>query len=126
MRGARDYLLTIYTLQRDHKVARVRSIADYLGITKAAVTITVQGLVRRGLVKHEKYSYVELTSLGEQLAEPLYTSAQKLLAVFCKLGMSPAIARSTAEYIVVKAPDNALNQLLASLETFERINKKSV
>ncbi len=119
MRGAKDYLLAIYTLQRSYKVARVRDVANYLGLTKAAVTITVKGLVRRGLVKHERYSYIELTPQGESLAVPLYTSAQKLAAIFRELGMSSAIARSTAEYIVVSAPGDVLSQFLAALEAFK-------
>jgi len=120
MRGAKDYLLAIYTLQRSYKVARVRDVANYLGLTKAAVTITVKGLVRRGLVKHERYSYIELTPQGESLAAPLYTSAQKLAAIFRELGMSSAIARSTAEYIVVSAPGDVLSQFLAALEAFKK------
>jgi len=120
MRKAKDYLLTIYTLQRKYKVARVRDVANYLGLTKAAVTITVKGLVRRGLVKHERYSYIELTPQGESLAVPLYTSAQRLAAIFRELGMSSAIARSTAEYIVVSAPGNVLSQFLTALEAFKK------
>ena len=120
MWGAKDYLLAIYTLQRSCKVARVRDVANYLGLTKAAVTITVKGLVRRGLVKHERYSYIELTPQGESLAVPLYTSAQRLAAIFRELGMSSAIARSTAEYIVVSAPGNVLSQFLTALEAFKK------
>jgi len=120
MRGAKDYLLAIYALQRSHKVARVRDIADYLGLTKAAVTITVRGLVRRGLAKHERYSYIELTPRGESIAKPLYMSAQKLMGIFRELGMSLVTAKSMAECIVVKASDDALNQFLAALEVFKR------
>lgn len=120
MRGAKDYLLVIYTLQRDYKVARVRDVANHLGLTKAAVTMTVKGLVRRGLVKHERYGYIELTPQGESLAVPLYVSVQKLVDIFRELGMSSAIARSTAEYIVVGAPGNVLSQFLAALEAFKK------
>jgi len=124
MRGAKGYLLAIYALQRNHKVARVRDVANYLGLTKAAVTITVKGLVRRGLVKHERYSYIELTPYGESVAEPLYMSAQKLAAVFRELGMSPVTAESMAECVVVRASDDALNQFLTALEAFRGLTKK--
>ena len=120
MRGAKDYLLAIYTLQRSYKVARVRDVANYLGLTKAAVTITVKGLVRRGLVKHERYGYIELTPQGESLAVPLYTSAQKLAAIFRELGMSSVTAESMAECVVVRASDNVLSQFLAALEAFKK------
>jgi len=120
MRGAKDYLLAIYTLQRNYKVARVRDVANYLGLTKAAVTITVKGLVRRGLVKHERYSYIELTPCGESLAAPLYASAQKLAAIFRELGMSPVTAGSIAECVVVGASESALSQFLTALESFRK------
>jgi len=120
MRGAKDYLIAIYALQRSHKVARVRDIAGYLGLTKAAVTLTVRGLVRKGLVKHEKYSYVELTPRGESVAKPLYTSTQKLAAIFRELGMSPVNAKNVADCVVVGASDSALSQFLITLEALKK------
>ena len=120
MRGAKDYLLAIYALQRSHKVARVRDIADYLGLTKAAVTITVRGLVRRGLAKHERYSYIELTPRGESIAKPLYMSAQRLTVILCKLGMSSVNARNVAECVVVGTSDSASGQLLTALEALKK------
>ena len=120
MRGAKDYLLAIYTLQRDYKVARVRDVADYLGLTKAAVTTTVKGLVRRGLVRHERYGYIELTPYGESVAEPLYAATQKLASIFRALGISSVTAERTAICIVVKASDSTLNQFLTALEVFKK------
>jgi len=120
MRRVKDYLLIIYALQRRNKVARVRDVAKYLGLTKSVVTEAVKVLMQKGLVKHERYSYIELTPDGESIAEPLYTSAQKLSDIFHKLGMRVTAAKEIAECIVVRASDDALSQFLAALGTFRK------
>ena len=62
------YLKVIYTLIKDHKVARVKEIAERLGVTKSSVSGALKSLLDKELVNYDPYSYVELTGKGEKLA----------------------------------------------------------
>ena len=65
------YLKVIYTLIKDHKVARVKEIAEQLEITKSSVSGALKALSEKELVVYDPYSYVELTPKGEKLASAL-------------------------------------------------------
>ena len=62
------YLKVIYSLIEDHKVARVKEIAEELGVTKSSVSGAIKSLAEKDLVSYDPYSYVELTAKGEKLA----------------------------------------------------------
>ncbi len=66
--GMEDYLETIVNLSEKKKVVRVRDIAEKMSIKMPSVTEALGNLAKNGLVNHEKYEYVELTSEGSKLA----------------------------------------------------------
>ena len=59
-----DYLEAILDLQEAKGRARVKEIADRLGVRMPTVTQALRGLVRRGLARHERYEHVDLTPKG--------------------------------------------------------------
>ncbi len=65
------YLKTIYTLIEDHKVARVKEIAEVLNVTKSSVSGALKSLSEKGLIKYEAYSYVDMTEKGQEMASML-------------------------------------------------------
>ena len=67
-----DYLEAIALLHRERGVARVTQISKMLRVKKPSVTAALQKLSQRGLVKHERYGYVELTSEGEEISEDVF------------------------------------------------------
>ena len=62
------YLKVIYTLIEDHKVARVKEIAEKLEVTKSSVSGALKSLAEKDLVSYDPYSYAELTPKGEKMA----------------------------------------------------------
>ncbi len=66
--GMEDYIETIANLAEKKKVVRVRDIAEEMNIKMPSVTEALKNLTKNGLVNHEKYEYVELTSEGSKLA----------------------------------------------------------
>lgn len=66
-----DYLEAIYHLESEQRVARVRDIAERLGVQMPSVTSALRALAARGLVNHTRYSYVTLTSAGARIARDL-------------------------------------------------------
>lgn len=63
-----DYLEAIDALTRGNGAVRVKDISDWLGVRKSSVNAALGTLVRKGLVIHERYGRVELTSLGASVA----------------------------------------------------------
>ena len=79
-----DYLERILELINTKGYARVVDIAGSLGISQASVTNMVQRLDSEGLLKHEKYRGLALTTAGETLARNI-TRRHQLLTDFLKL-----------------------------------------
>ena len=63
-----DYLEAIAALKKQNDVSRVRDISRSLGVKSSSVNAALRTLSKKGLVVHEKYGYVNLTSIGEDIA----------------------------------------------------------
>lgn len=75
-----DYLEVIAVLKkRSDRVARVRDIANMLGVKSPTVNAALKTLSRKGLVVHEKYGYVDLTSVGESVAREVQNKHNTLV-----------------------------------------------
>jgi len=76
-----DYLETIYEILRTRKVARVRDIAETMGVRPASVTPAMKRLADKHLITYAKREYIELTEEGMTLARSTLAK-HKLLARF--------------------------------------------
>lgn len=65
------YVKAIYVLGQKNKVARVKDIAKYLGVTKPSVSSALRNLAEKQLILYAPYSYATLTAKGQTLAEEL-------------------------------------------------------
>lgn len=65
------YIKAVHVLCEQHKVARVKDIADYLGVTKSSVSSALKHLSEKGLIDYEAYSFATLSPKGEALATEL-------------------------------------------------------
>ena len=63
-----DYLEAIAVLRGKGKVVRVKQISRALGVKMPSVTSAMRKLSEEGLVKHERYGYMELTAEGNRAA----------------------------------------------------------
>lgn len=66
-----DYLETICHIVSDKKVARVKDIAEKMGVTSASVTGALRSLAERKLVNYTPYDVVTLTPAGESVAREI-------------------------------------------------------
>lgn len=66
-----DYLETIFNLEIDKKVVRVKDIAGKLKVKMPSVTSMLKTLSERGLVNYEKYEYVFLTDEGSAIGKEI-------------------------------------------------------
>ena len=66
-----DYLEAIMELTVRDGSARVRDIAERLGVAKSSVTVALRSLSRGGFVNYEPYQLVTLTPMGRALSEKI-------------------------------------------------------
>jgi DtxR family Mn-dependent transcriptional regulator len=67
-----DYLEAIAILEKENGRARIKDIGKHLKVKDPSVVSAINSLVESGYVKHEKYSYVELTKKGKKAAEGVH------------------------------------------------------
>ncbi len=66
-----DYLETIFDLDKNKKVVRVKDIAKKMDVKMPTVTSMLKTLSQRGMVHYEKYEYVELTHDGADVGREM-------------------------------------------------------
>ena len=76
-----DYLKSIYLIEKEKKVARIRDISKKLGVKAPSAISAVRTLEREGYVRHEKYGHIELTPAGKIEAERI-NHAHKIIKKF--------------------------------------------
>ena len=74
-----DYLEAIAALKKQNDIARVRDIGRLLGVKSSSVNAALRMLSEKGLVRHEKYGYVNLTPAGEEIARNIQGKHDLLL-----------------------------------------------
>jgi len=77
-----DYLETIYLQDIEGHAAKVKNIADAMGVSKPSVTEALSVLQDRGLVLHQKYGDIELTDKGREAAGKIYHRHQLFTEFF--------------------------------------------
>ena len=80
-----DYLETIALLAEEHGHAHVRDIARARSVRMATVSEAIKGLAERGLVQHQSYGDVRLTSEGRRVAREVLRRHRLLFRFFHNL-----------------------------------------
>jgi DtxR family Mn-dependent transcriptional regulator len=63
-----DYLEIILSLEKQNKVARVKDIAEEMGVLRGSVTSAMKKLGENDLINYEPYSFITLTPKGAAIA----------------------------------------------------------
>lgn len=88
---AEEYLEAIYRLENKTGFARTMDLSRELGVVPGSITNTVTNLEKRGLVIHEPYKGVKLTTNGRKIASNIirrHRLAERLLTDLLKLDWS--------------------------------------
>jgi DtxR family transcriptional regulator, Mn-dependent transcriptional regulator len=80
-----DYLETIAALKKTNDVVRVRDISRLLNVKSSSVNSALRTLSKKGLVKHEKYGFINLTPQGEAIAQKIQSKHDILLKFLTKI-----------------------------------------
>ena len=96
---AEDYVEAIAQLIARHGEARVKHLAELMGVSHVTVTRTVTRLQREDLVTTEPYRPIELTGKGKRMAAASEKRHRTVLEFLVAAGVSPAQAEIDAEGI---------------------------
>ena len=92
-----DYLEAILALERRHKVARAKDIADRLHVQRGTVTGALKTLAEKELINYAPYSYVTLTPKGAAIASEIRRRHQVIRNFLTEvLRIPPETAETTA------------------------------
>ena len=92
-----DYLEAIRTLSRTGEPVTVTRLSDALNVSKPSVTAAMAKLTGEGLVEHEKYGVVDLTSRGAAVAADVCRRHETLRVFLTEiLGVPPETAEADA------------------------------
>jgi Mn-dependent DtxR family transcriptional regulator len=83
-----DYLEMICRMLQSREVVRIKELSHNLHVNPSSASKMVQNLKLSGLVKFEKYGYIELTDKGRQLGAYLLHRHEVLHRFLCKLNGS--------------------------------------
>jgi len=127
-----DYLETILTLESSRRVARVKDIAEALGVQMPSVTSALKTLKERGMVNYEKNSYIMLTEKGKQVAESIikrhFAVAGFLQKVLCVPTEQSQETACRIEHVITPDIAHRLQNLTGYIEKHvldEKINHQS-
>ena len=82
-----NYLKAIYLLSKTGDVHGT-NIAEYLGVTKPTVSVSLKSLESEGYLSLERDKSVHLTSKGRKIAESIYEKNKTLKDFLLSLGVS--------------------------------------
>ena len=92
-----DYLEAIALLANGGKPVTVTEISRFLGVKKPSVTHALRKLSAAGLVKHERYRDVTLSTEGAQMAQDVYRRHKALRQFLLEiLNVAPEVAEEDA------------------------------
>ena len=111
-----DYLKAIYELERSAEAAETNAIARLLGIAPASVSGMVRRLVEQGLITHERYHGVRLTTLGRRAALRTLRRHRVIEAYLTSaLGYSWDRVHDEAERLEHAASDELIDRMAAAI-----------
>ena len=115
-----SYVETIYRLESEKRVARVKEIAATLNVSSPAVTKTIKSLAEIELAVYEPYGVVTLTEEGRKIGRDLllrYRATEDFLRSV--LGVAPELAEEVADSFEHHMPASVLCRLVQFVDHYK-------
>lgn len=91
-KSAEDYLETILMLKKEHNFVRSVDIAHELNFSKASVSVAMKSLREAGYVTVDADGGVNLTDMGNEVAERMYERHEVIADILITLGVDKETA----------------------------------
>ncbi len=112
-----DYLEAVHGLVEQNRVARVRDIAEILGVTMPSVTGALRKLSKNGLVNYDPHEVITLTAEGEGVARKLAHTHRSIASFLTDvLNIQSEIAEKNACRMEHAIDDVVLTRLIRYIE----------
>ena len=108
------YLETIYILTRNNSGVRSIDVVEHMGFSKPSVSRAIGLLKSGGYVTVSPDGYLNLTDVGLDVAEKIYTRHNIITAFLEKIGVSKDVASADAckiEHVISDESFDAIKKL---------------
>jgi DtxR family Mn-dependent transcriptional regulator len=115
-----DYLEAIYHLEKERRIARVRDIANRLGVKMSSVSSALKSLGSRGLIEYDPHQFITLTDRGIQKAKEIVRKHEVLKRFLVKvLQVDETVAEDNACRIEHHLDPEVIEKLTSFVEFIE-------
>ncbi len=115
-----DYLEAIYHLEQERRIARVRDIANRLGVKMSSVSSALKILGARGLIRYDPHQYITLTDRGIKTAKEIVRKHEVLKRfLFRVLQVEENVAEENACRIEHHLDPEVMEKLIGFVEFIE-------
>jgi DtxR family Mn-dependent transcriptional regulator len=115
-----DYLEAIYHLEQERRIARVRDIANRLGVKMSSVSSALKILGARGLIRYDPHQYITLTDRGIKTAKEIVRKHEVLKRfLFRVLQVEETVAEENACRIEHHLDPEVMERLIGFVEFIE-------
>jgi DtxR family Mn-dependent transcriptional regulator len=112
-----DYLEVIYHLEQESRIARVRDIANRLGVKMSSVSSALKILGTRGLIRYDPHQFITLTEKGISRAREIVRKHEILKRFLSSvLQINDNVAEDNACRIEHHLDPEVINKLIRFLE----------
>jgi len=116
-----DYLEAIFHIVAEKRAARVKDIAQRLGVNPSSVTVALGLLSEKGLINYAPYDIITLTSRGMKISKNLVRRHEVLRDFFLNvLSVDIDVADKAACSMEHALPGQILDRLTQFLNFIER------
>jgi DtxR family Mn-dependent transcriptional regulator len=120
------YLKTIFEIDDAGSRARVKAIAERLGVTMPSVSGAVDNLQKRGLVQHNPYGDVKLTTKGRRVAREVKDRNETIYRFLLDCLHLPETVASRDACVLEHVVSPRTLQSMASFLEFRESNQSAV
>jgi len=119
-RSYEDYLEALFVLEKHGKNIRSVDVASYLGVSRPAVSKTINEIKTLGLLAQSRYKAITLTDEGRKVGESIFEKHTLIKKFLIHLGVDEA----TAEVDCCKMEHVVSNATLAAFKKVLKETKK--
>lgn len=116
LESAENYLESIHILKNELGQVRSVDVANYLGFTKASVSIAMKQFRENDYIVIDENGYITLTPAGLEIAERMYERHELLTRFFIALGISEETAKNDACRIEHDLSDESFEKIKSFCE----------
>ncbi|MCX5775485.1 MAG: MarR family transcriptional regulator [Firmicutes bacterium] len=114
-RSYEDYLEALFVLEKHGKNIRSVDVASYLGVSRPAVSKTINEIKTLGLLAQSRYKAITLTDEGRKVGESIFEKHTLIKKFLIHLGVDEATAEVDCckmEHVVSDATLAAFKKVL--------------